>query len=344
VELTIEPESSGAFDVCVRIPGWARGEPVPSDLYAYVGDEMKGPGFAIRCNGEPIDRPDVERGYVRIHRTWRSGDTITLDLDMPIRLVRAADRVEPDRDRLAIERGPVVYCLEGVDHGGRVHNLVLPDEPDLKIERRPDLLGGIVAITGTALAMRAGEEEGDVRADPVELTAIPYYAWQHRGPGEMAVWIPTNPALARIAPEPTVASMSRVTASYCYEADSPQAINDQLEPASSSDHSIPRLTWWDHRGTDEWVQMDFDQPREVSGAAVYWFDDTGAGECRVPAKARLLYREGGVWKPVQTGSVFPLMKDQYSEVTFDPLTTDGLRIEVMLRDGFSGGILEWRVH
>ncbi|MHC5022795.1 MAG: glycoside hydrolase family 127 protein, partial [Planctomycetota bacterium] len=292
VVMSIEPESSGEFDIAVRIPGWARGEPVPSPLYQYVETTPAGRGFSITCNGEPIEQPLVEKGYVRLHRTWKGGDTVTLDLDMPIRRVRADENVEPDRGRLALERGPVVYCLEGVDHHGRVQNLVLPADARLAVEARPDLLGGVVTITGEALALRRDEPDEAVQADPVSLTAIPYYAWQHRGPSEMLVWIPTDPALARVTPPPTVASMSRVTASHCYEGDSPLAVNDQQDPEGSGDHAIPRLTWWDHRGTDEWVQYDFSEPLEVSAAAVYWFDDTGVGQCRVPERWRLLYREG----------------------------------------------------
>lgn len=344
VTITVDPRGPGVFDVLVRIPGWARGIPAPGGLYEYLPAPSPTPGWSVALNGAPVVAPPLENGYVRLHRAWRPGDTITLDLDMPVRLVRADERVRDDRGRVAIERGPIVYCVEGVDHDGRVHDLVLADEPALAIAPRPHMLGGIVAVTGKALALRADDAAGShPRAEPVTLTAIPYYAWQHRGPGEMAVWIPTDPALARVTPPPTVASRARVSVSHCCEGDSPRAVNDQLEPENSGDHAVPRMTWWDHRGTSEWARLDFAEPVTITGTAVYWFDDTGAGQCRLPASCRLSYRDGETWKPVRTASVFPLMKDRFCEVTFDPIVTTGLRLEVKLQEGYSAGILEWRV-
>ena len=121
------------------------------------------------------------------------------------------------------------------------------------------------------------------------------------------------------------------------------ALNDQLEPASSADHSIPRHTWWPHRGTTEWVQYDFPRRVTVVGVAVYWFDDTGVGYCRVPASWRVLYRRNGHWEPVRNVTPYTVHRDRYNVVRFEPVTTDALRLEVKLRDGFSGGILEWKV-
>ncbi|MBT3198299.1 MAG: hypothetical protein HN350_00115 [Phycisphaerales bacterium] len=131
--------------------------------------------------------------------------------------------------------------------------------------------------------------------------------------------------------------------SHVHSGDGPAALSDGLEPKKSSDHSIPRFTWWDHRGSKEWVQYNFKAPSKVTAVNVYWFDDTGRGACRTPASWRLMHRDGGKWKPVSNASTFGVEKDKYNCVTFDAVTTDALRLEVQLEKKFSGGILEWKV-
>jgi hypothetical protein len=141
-------------------------------------------------------------------------------------------------------------------------------------------------------------------------------------------------------PEPAY----EASASHCWGGDTVRAVADGIEPESSHDPSIPRLTWWDHKGSREWVQAEFDTPQKVSKVAVYWFDDTGhGGGCGLPASWRLLYRSGGEWLPVEASGSFGIEKDRYNEVPFKAVTTSLLRIEVELGEGVSGGILEWRI-
>jgi len=135
----------------------------------------------------------------------------------------------------------------------------------------------------------------------------------------------------------------KATASHCWRDDTVRALGDGLLPRGSDDHSIPRMTWWDHRGTSEWVQYDFGKPLDVSGVEVYWFDDTGRGQCRAPASWRAVYRKDGRWVPVQDASSYGVDKDRFNKVAFKPVKTDALRLEVKLQEQFSGGILEWRI-
>jgi hypothetical protein len=122
------------------------------------------------------------------------------------------------------------------------------------------------------------------------------------------------------------------------------ALNDQIDPAASDDARIPRLTWWDHRGTREWVQYDFDRPAKVSVVEVYWWDERRIGaHCRVPQSWRLLYLDGKEWKPVPGASGFGTKMDQFNRVAFPALSLAALRLEVQLQPEWSGGILEWRV-
>jgi len=342
VVVAIDPEEEGEFAVRVRIPGWATERPVPSDLYRFLPVERtKTPAVVVRLNGEKID-PAIARGFAEVRRTWKKRDRLEIDLPMEVRRVVADERVAADRGRVALERGPIVYCLEAVDHGGAVRPLFLPDQAPLETGVRADLLGGVVAVRakGKRKVVDAG---GEVTLVDAAITAIPYYAWCHRGANEMTVWIPRTAEVAAAIPPPTIASRARPSASHVWGSDTERALNDQREPRSSADESIPRHTWWDHRGGTEWVQYDFTEPATLSAVEVYWFDDTGRGGCRVPASWRLLRRDGEGWTEVSSASGYGVEKDRFNVTTFDPVTTEALRIEVELQDGMSGGVLEWKV-
>ena len=180
VSLRLEPEGSGAFTVALRIPEWSRGRPVPSDLYRFADTVSELPAVSVRSrNAEPQRVPlDIRDGYVRLRRNWKSGDTIHLTLPMPARRIVAHAAVKEDEGRMAIQRGPLVYAVEGIDNGGRALDLVIPRDAALRSRFRPDLLNGVEVISG----------EGSR-----PFVAIPYYAWNNRGQGEMAVWIKERP-------------------------------------------------------------------------------------------------------------------------------------------------------
>jgi hypothetical protein len=145
------------------------------------------------------------------------------------------------------------------------------------------------------------------------------------------------------APEKPKPSQYQASASHCYSGDTIEALGDGLAPTSSHDNTIPRFTWWDHRGTTEWVEYEFDHARKVSSVEVYWFDDSGTGQCRIPKSWRLLYRTAAEWKPVPNAVVEPPTKDEWNRMTFGNVDTSALRLEVELQPGYSGGILEWRL-
>jgi hypothetical protein len=293
-------------------------------------------------NGTRLAELRVEKGYAVLQRQWKSGDEVQLDLPMQVEAVLANQRVADDRGRVAFERGPLVYCFEAIDNAGSVQDLVVSADTAFTPERRDDLLSGITVLT--AAAQRASRQpDGSVTLAPAQVTAIPYYAWAHRQMGEMAVWLPSDVQRARVRPLPTIASTSRPSASHVWSLDAVEALNDQLEPADSGDHDIPRHTWWDHRGTREWVQYDFANPRTVSAVQVYWFDDTGRGQCRIPTSWQILYRDGDRWRPVENRDEYAVAKDRFNRVSFTPVETQALRLEVNLQDQFSAGVLEWRV-
>jgi DUF1680 family protein len=339
VRLTVSPDREGTFELRVRVPGWARGQVVPSDLYRFA-DRYDDPAV-LRVNGQPVPLT-LEKGYARVGRRWKSGDVVELGLPMPIRRVVAHPSVEADQGRVALQRGPLVYAAEGADHPeGKVRNLLLPDEAKLGTEFRPGLLGGVQVVTGRAVAL-AYDAEGRLARGDQEFTAIPYYAWANRGPGEMAVWIPNRETSARPQPRPTLASRARVTSSRASGSDL-RAVHDQSEPKSSRDGSSSFFHWWPEKGSTEWIEYTFAEPSRVSGVEVYWFDDTGSGECRVPASWRVLYLDGDAWKPVENAGPYGVDQDRYNAVAFAPVTTRGLRLEVVQQQEWSAGIQEWKV-
>lgn len=180
VSLRLEPDGSGPFTVALRIPGWARDQPVPSDLYRFADTASEQPAVTVRSgNASPASVPlDIRDGYVRIKRNWKRGDTIHLTLPMPARRVLAHAGIKDDEGKVALQRGPLVFALEAVDNGGTALDLVIPRAAALRARFRPDLLTGVEVIAG----------EGSR-----PFVAIPYYAWNNRGQGEMAVWVKEKP-------------------------------------------------------------------------------------------------------------------------------------------------------
>ncbi len=189
VRITVTPAKAERFSLCLRIPGWAQGHPVPSNLYHYL--DARPAAVTITVNGERMPVA-LEKGFAPVTREWKAGDAIDLNLPMPIRRVVAHDAVKDDAGRVALERGPLVFCLEGIDHGGKVLNLALPDAAALSPQRRPNLLGGVTVVRGQGLAALR-KADGSLESKPIALTAIPYYAWCHRGAGQMVVFIPRDP-------------------------------------------------------------------------------------------------------------------------------------------------------
>jgi DUF1680 family protein len=338
VRITVSPDQTAALTVKVRIPGWARDQPVASDLYRYADKPAGAPSLKINGRTVPVE---IDKGYATLARTWRAGDVIDISLPMQVRRVIANEQVAADRGRVALERGPLVYALEWADNpNGKVRNLMLPDTEPLRAERSPALLSGVTVVKTNALGL-SYDAQGHVAKTPIAVTAIPYYAWANRGRGQMIVWIPNSVATARPAPYPTVATTAKVTVSGKSNKN-PHAINDGEEPATSNDPSS-YFDWWPVKGTQEWVEYAFEKAATVSECQIYWFDDTGRGQVRVPASWRLLYKEGNGWKPVENHSPYGVEKDRYNEVTFTPVQTTGLRLELTMQPNWSVGLQKWKV-
>lgn len=336
VTIHVEPKQKQTFTLCVRIPGWARNEAVPSDLYSFedsIKDEAK-----LEVNGNRVS-PPIERGYARIERQWEKGDTIELRLPMPVRRIVANEAVRADRGKVALQRGPLVYCLEGHDNEEQVLSLVIDDDAKLKTKHRADLLGGVTVVTGKARAAKRTLEGDVVLTSKRSFTAIPYYAWAHRGPSPMTVWPARVAEAASPEPADTLAFTSRTTASFVHK--SLDAITDQLIPANSADASAGQLDFWPHKNTTEWLQFEWDRKQEISGVKIYWFDDSDHGGCRVPQSWRVLYRDADdEFHPVPMATSYDTRKDAFNRVTFETVETEAVRIEIVLDEKWSAGVQE----
>ena len=194
IAIKVLQNKAKAFNMMVRIPGWAQNEVVPSDLYSFSDDILS--GYEVTVNGQPV-KGELQNGYLVINRNWKKGDVVRVHLDMPVRTVVANHRVSDDRGRIAVERGPLVYCAEWADNAGiNPHHLLLARQPQFDVQTAYSIQntegnGNSFNVT----AIKANAQEANVDADgrlvskDVKVTLIPYYAWNHRGAGKMDVWL-----------------------------------------------------------------------------------------------------------------------------------------------------------
>jgi DUF1680 family protein len=351
IVITLSVPRPTEFPIYLRVPGWCR-TPVTS-----VGP--------TRVRGEGGN-------YIRLTRTWKDGDRIELALPMEISTTTWA----ANHNSVSVRRGPLWYSLK---IGEKTQEYAGSSSwPATEVfPTTPWNYGLVLASTDASSNFRVEDRSAKMANQPftaedapILVTAkarrIPQWQQDRKGlvgtlqdspvrstePEQDVTLIPMGCARLRISAFPVIGEgpgahewnappVNRHDASYEY--DDINAISDGKEPKNSNDHSIPRFTWWDHKGTSEWVTYRFDRPRRVSSCSLYWFDDTGVGQCRVPESWRVLYKEGQEWKPVAGADGYGIKPDQYNTVRFTPVQTTELKLEVTLQNGVSGGILEWKV-
>jgi DUF1680 family protein len=194
VKITVEPSRPLEFDLRIRIPGWCLGPSSPDDLYQASHRPLDGAAH-LSVNGKEMENLQIAHGYATLHRRWKSGDVVQLTLDMPAQLVEASAKVEADQNRVALMRGPIVYCFEGADNGAAVQNLVIPPGTGFTPEYKSNVLGGMTILTGMATAIFQNEAN-QVTLTPFKVTAIPFYANANRGTTPMQVWMAARPETA----------------------------------------------------------------------------------------------------------------------------------------------------
>jgi DUF1680 family protein len=203
VELTLNPESAEKFNLKLRIPGWAQNEAIPGGLYRFADKNTESIKISVNGVEVPIALAD---GYVVISRKWKSGDKIEMNIPMPIRRVEADNRLAEDRNKIAFQRGPVIYCAEWPDNNtGNVLNLIIKNDAVFTTGFESSLLDGTQVIRTTGAQTRKTKSGNIELLIDEPVTLIPYALWNNRGPGEMMIWFPTTPESSHPLPLPTVA-------------------------------------------------------------------------------------------------------------------------------------------
>jgi len=355
VTLRISSAGPVKFPLYLRIPGWCE---KPS----------------ARINRKRVALKAAPDSYSIIERIWKDGDTVTLHLPMRPR-VRTWTK---NHHAVSVDYGPLTFSLKIGEQWHRYggtdawpESEVLPTtawnyglelnktapERGLEVMRKPGPLAGnpftqeFAPLEIKAKARKIPTWKTDRFGLVSELQESPI---ESEEPVETVTLIPMGAARLRISAFPVISegkgahiwvanTVVPVTASYCFENDSVEAMINGFEPQSSNDHDIPRFTWWDHRGTSEWVQWDFPKRQLVYVAKVYWFDDGPTGGCRVPQSWKILYKDGDNWKEVEGATQARTAINDYNRVTFTPVNASALRLEVQLQPGFSAGILKWKI-
>ena len=237
----------------------------------------------------------------------------------------------------------MMYCAEWPDNSdGQIRNLIIDQDAVMQTEFIPEMLNGAQIIKTKGRQSRKTNSGEILYGDTEDVTLIPYHLWANRGSGEMLVWLPITESSANPLPAPTIASTSTISSSK--PSKSLKSITDQYEPKNSNDHTNPYFHWWPNKNQTEWIQYDFDKVTIVSSSRVYWFDDGPDGDCRIPDKWEILYRSGNKWIPVKHLSEYHITKDEWNNITFEPVKTSAVRINVKLSKEYSSGIHEWIIN
>ncbi len=348
---------SATFPLYLRIPLWAT-------------------GARVAVNGKSLKFKAQPRCFLMLNREWKAGDTVVLTLPMKV-----AVRVwEKNQNAASIHYGPLSFSLAIAENWEKYGNRNA-QWPEWQVKpASPWNYGLLLDPKNPARGIRVKKvkqqqlpsQPWTAQAVPIALRAkgqkIPSWTLDRLNmvpklqpspvrsdePVEDLTLIPMGAARLRISLFPVIGTgkeahewsnrPSMLGASHCFDNDSVEAVNDGVVPTDSSDTSIPRFTWWDHRGSKEWIEWNFPKAQTVSSVEVYWFDDTGkGGHCALPQAWTLLCKRNGQWAAPKNPSAFGAQPDTFNRLTFEPVSCEGLRIEVQLQPGSSGGILEWRI-
>ncbi len=289
---------------------------------------------------------------------------------LPVERMIANPKVQDNFGRVAIQRGPLVYCFEQCDNEVPVDRIILAKDPEFNVEMRTNFISGDKdnsATKNSPMRTVAVISCKDIKGR--KLTAVPYYSWDNRKAGKMNVWVSqagydpksdTNWTetggrtilYKRLDPQTLkdnkiyAAPQKIFSASFDQDASSTFDGSDPaVKPNGSADQRTPRATFWNRLGSSEWFEYDYSQPMKISECTVYWFDDTGKGSCRVPQSWKIVYqeKEGAPWKEAQAKDPYSVDRNREISVRFEPVNAVRIRLNIQLQPKFSGGILKWNV-
>lgn len=370
--VTIVEETDYPFDSTIRL-AIDTTEPTNFPLYLRIPSWCAEPVIAV--NGKRLHFDSGGRGYARIHREWKKGDVVTLKLPMTV----SVRRWEKNQSAASVDYGPLTFSLKVTEEWKRSGGTeawpefeVFPGTPwnyalvldeknpsrGMKVKTKqgplPDqpFTPENIPLTIEARARRVPEWQLDSRGLVGKLQPSPVRTAE---PIQRVTLIPMGAARLRVTAFPVAGkgpdaqrwqtpADSGFTASHCFEGDSLESLTDEFEPAASDDTSIPRFTWWDHRGTTEWVQCDFPSAKRISSVSLFWFDDkTKGGQCRVPESWAVQYRNNGQWLPLQITGAPGTEMNTWNQVRFEPVQAQAIRVSTKLQKQYSAGILGLRI-
>ena len=336
ITISVSPDREGLpFTLRLRIPTWCGTQFIPGKLYTYADKHPS--QVTLRLNGKPL-KVTAENGYVPLRREWKTGDRVELDLQVKTRYSVADARVEDDRDRVCITRGPLVFCAEEPDNTYPAYDYIMKriGSEGLLSRFSSGIMEGIPMLTLRAQAL------GEDRPVRTQVNLIPYYAWNNRGDNKtMNVWFARSAKTLMEGSVHTVGNIKNVSATHTFSNDEVTAVADGKEPSSSADTSIPRWTSWPQKGQSQQLTVELRKLQSVESVSVYWYDDRGG--VQIPVSWSLEYRQDGSWKPWQlyTTDRYNCFADQYNMVhPAAPVKTDAIRVTMQPRQDSTVGILE----
>ncbi|MDE3248813.1 MAG: glycoside hydrolase family 127 protein [Bacteroidota bacterium] len=190
ITIKLDPARKMNFGLHLRIPGWYREQAWAGGLYKASGRETAKPVFQV--NGQPVDYVADSLGYAVINRTWKKGDVLSFEYAMPVERVSSRDELKQDKDRVALQRGPLVYCVEGADNNGKAWNLVFPGNVAVTTTNYKVVDEPVVALQALVPVLSTSPDGLSVTTTQQQVTAIPYYTWCNRGSNPMQVWMPVR--------------------------------------------------------------------------------------------------------------------------------------------------------
>ena len=317
IRIHLDPEKPVRFSLKIRIPSWVKSKLVPGDLYSYRRDIGS---WKLLINGKEV-KAKVENGFAVVDREWKKGDQVDLRLSMPVRVNVCNEKVEANRDRIAISKGPIIFCAEGVDNRGSVERFfVNVDTQETRLSKQQSIVHRIstgelkglpqISIPTTELI----EKE---KTKPTMLKMIPYFAWSNRDRSSMITWLATKRELAKVdLSHPKNLKFHSVRASHTFRGDTLKAIRMKQEPKSSFDRTIRRWTSWPQKGRQQWVEVAFNEARSVKSIGVYFYDDKGGVQVPKDWWIEIPGEDGKTFEKLKIYNTdqFSCLKDSYNSV------------------------------
>lgn len=343
VDLKINPSTKQRFALKLRIPTWARDKFVPGELYHYI--DGLNPEWTLKINNRKV-HPEIIKGFAAIERTWQRGDRVELNLPMPLHFNQAIEEVEANRNRIAMTRGPLVYCAEQADNENRkVQRFFIPelaDSDQIEIEVIEDGL-----LKGVRLASVPGREVTEDTSRSASIKMIPYYAWNNRGEDSMIIWIPRTRELAAKNMNSNLLTQSqygKVLASHTHEGDTIAAVVDGILPKTSSDQTCPHWTSLPFKNRRQDITFTFPTTKKVGSVSIYWYENPKDNGVKLPRDWWIDYKiNNGDWRRMKkyVTDFYGLERDTFNFVRpAAALTCDAIRISVLPQVGYCMGIHE----